>query len=55
MNALQHLLNVSITYRQYEQASNITDWQISDPAFNRLNKLRKSQPESFFYWYLALV
>lgn len=45
----------AVTHRRYEQASSITDWQISDPAFNRLNKLRKSQPEAFFYWYLALV
>lgn len=37
----------TLTYRRYEQAGSITDWQIIDPAFNQLNKLRKSQPEVF--------
>lgn len=44
----------SITIRRYSQPSEIANWQLSDPASNRLNKLRKSQPEAFFYWYLAL-
>ena len=42
------------TIHRYSQPGELASWQLSDPAFNRLNKLRKSQPEAFFYWYLAL-
>lgn len=41
--------------RRYKQPGDITDWQLSDPTVNRLNKLKKSQPEAFYYWYLALA
>lgn len=27
------------------------DWQIGKPLNNKLNKLKKSNPEAFFYWY----
>src|SRR5690606_39229382 len=27
------------------------DWGISEPLNNKLNKLKKSNPEAFFYWY----
>ncbi len=27
------------------------DWLINEPLNNKLNKLRKSNPEAFFYWY----
>lgn len=42
------------TLHRYEQPADIAEWQLSDPATNRLNKLKKSQPEAFYYWYLAL-
>ncbi len=29
----------------------IKDWQIGNPLNNKLNKLKKSNPEAFFYWY----
>ncbi len=44
----------TMTVRRYGQPGELASWQLSDPAFSRLNKLRKSQPEAFFYWYLAL-
>lgn len=44
----------SILTHRYEQPINIANWQLNDPGVNRLNRLKKSQPEAFFYWYLAL-
>jgi predicted nucleotidyltransferase component of viral defense system len=29
----------------------LKDWQIGEPLNNKLNKLKKSNPEAFFYWY----
>ena len=29
----------------------IRDWVIEQPFHTRLNKLKKSNPEAFFYWY----
>jgi len=27
------------------------EWSIADPIWPRLNRLKKSNPEAFFYWY----
>ena len=36
---------------KFQDAGQIKDWVI-DQAFNsKLNKLKKSNPEAFFYWY----
>lgn len=43
------------TIERYTSVSQITDWLITDPAYNRLNKLKKAQTEAFFYWYLAVT
>lgn len=32
----------------------IKDWSIENQQFNKLNKLKKSNPEAFFYWYKTL-
>lgn len=32
----------------------VADWQIEQPFNTRLNKLKKSSPEAFFYWYRAV-
>jgi predicted nucleotidyltransferase component of viral defense system len=29
----------------------LKDWTILDPSLNKLNHLKKSNPEAFFYWY----
>ena len=31
----------------------LKDWQIDAPMNQKLNKLKKSNPEAFFYWYKA--
>jgi hypothetical protein len=33
----------------------IKDWNIANQQYNKLNKLRKSNPEAFYYWYQALT
>ena len=36
---------------KFENPLQLRDWLISDPHYNKLNKLKKSNPEAFFYWY----
>jgi hypothetical protein len=31
----------------------IKEWSIEDPQYNKLNKLKKNNPEAFYYWYKA--
>lgn len=33
----------------------IKDWNITSQQYNKLNKLRRSNPEAFYYWYRALT
>ncbi|MCD4698516.1 MAG: nucleotidyl transferase AbiEii/AbiGii toxin family protein [Bacteroidales bacterium] len=36
---------------KFESPAQIKDWIIQEPLNNKLNKLKKSNPEAFFYWY----
>jgi len=36
---------------KYKEPLEVKDWIIESPFFTRLNKLKKSNPEAFFYWY----
>ena len=36
---------------RFENPLQSKDWQINEPLNNKLNKLKKSNPEAFFYWY----
>lgn len=36
---------------KFENPMQLKDWMISDPTYNKLNKLKKTNPEAFFYWY----
>jgi predicted nucleotidyltransferase component of viral defense system len=36
---------------RFENALQIKDWNIEQPFYTRLNKLKKSNPQAFFYWY----
>lgn len=36
---------------KFENPKQLKDWQISEPMNNKLNKLKKSNPEAFFYWH----
>jgi hypothetical protein len=33
----------------------IKDWNITNQQYSKLNKLRKNNPEAFYYWYQALT
>ena len=52
---LSQLLKVNqTTIRRYIKPEEIAGWIITDTSFKRLNKLKKTQPEAFFYWHQAL-
>lgn len=36
---------------KFENPLQLKDWQIGEPLNCKLNKLKKSNPEAFFYWY----
>jgi hypothetical protein len=36
---------------RFENPAQITNWIIEQPFYTKLNKLKKSNPEAFFYWY----
>jgi hypothetical protein len=38
-------------FSRFEKAEQIIDWNIDSPLDTKLNKLKKSNPEAFFYWY----
>lgn len=49
------LQNGASMIERYTRTTQVIDWLIDDAALNRLNKLKKAQPEAFFYWYLAVI
>jgi len=36
---------------KFEEPMQIKDWKVEQPFNTKLNKLKKSNPEAFFYWY----
>lgn len=36
---------------RFENPTQIADWEIKEPLHTKLNKLKKTNPEAFFYWY----
>lgn len=40
-----------IRIERFENALQIKDWNIENPFYVSLNRLKKSNPEAFFYWY----
>lgn len=39
--------------RRYSTPEELKDMLIDHPLYNKLNKLKKSVPEAFYYWYQA--
>lgn len=39
--------------KKFSDPLEIANWNIEQPFGTKLNKLKKSNPEAFFYWYLA--
>lgn len=45
------ILNDASTILKFENPIQLKDWKIGEGMNNKLNKLKKSSPEAFFYWY----
>ncbi|SFN40451.1 Nucleotidyl transferase AbiEii toxin, Type IV TA system [Bizionia echini] len=39
---------------RFKNPLEVKDWLIKNPQFTKLNKLKKSNPEAFFYWFKAI-
>lgn len=39
---------------RFKNPLEIKDWLIEDQAYNKLNKLKKTNPEALFYWYKSI-
>jgi len=44
-----------IKIERFKNPLEIKDWLIEDSQYNKLNKLKKNNPEAFYYWYNALL
>lgn len=44
-----------IKIERFKNPLEIKDWIIEYPQYNKLNKLKKNNPEAFYYWYKALL
>jgi hypothetical protein len=40
-----------IKIERFTNPLEIKDWLIEDPQYNKLNKLKKNNPEAFYYWH----
>jgi len=40
-----------VIIEKYDNAVEMKDWVIGETIYKKLNKLKKSNPEAFFYWY----
>ncbi len=45
------ILSDAISFEKFEAPLQIKDWTIENPSFSKLNKLKKSNPQAFFYWH----
>ena len=45
------ILHDASTIDKFENPKQLKDWKIGEKMNNKLNKLKKSNPEAFFYWY----
>ncbi|MFN5442806.1 MAG: nucleotidyl transferase AbiEii/AbiGii toxin family protein [Crocinitomicaceae bacterium] len=46
--------NIPIKIKQFKNPLELKDLLIKNPEYNKINKLKKNNPEAFFYWYHAL-
>lgn len=44
-----------IKIERFKNPLEIKDWLIEDQEYNKLNKLKKSNPEAFYYWHKVLT
>lgn len=43
----------SIKIERFKNPLEIKDWNIEDQLYNKINRLKKNNPEAFYYWYKA--
>ncbi|MCP9765646.1 hypothetical protein [Lacihabitans soyangensis] len=48
------LLTAETRIQRYATQEVIKDWTITSPVYPKLQKLKKNNPEAYYYWYLAL-
>lgn len=39
---------------KYSDPMQVKDWTITDPEYNKLNRLKRTNTEAFFYWYKSI-
>lgn len=44
-----------IKIERFKNPLEIKEWLIEDQEYNKLNKLKKNNPEAFYYWYNSLI
>lgn len=44
-----------IQIERFRNPLEIKDWLIEDQQYNKLNKLKKNNPEAFYYWYRSII
>lgn len=47
------ILNSSHTITRFTDSLDLSTWNISDPRFNKINRLKRVNPIAFYYFYLA--
>jgi predicted nucleotidyltransferase component of viral defense system len=47
--------NEIVKIERFKNPLEMKDWLIEDQQFNKLNKLKKNNPEAFYYWYKAMI
>lgn len=44
-----------VKLERFKNPLEIKNWFIEDPEYNKLNKLKKNNPEAFYYWFKGLT
>jgi len=44
----------NVKIERFKNPLKIKDWLIEDQTHKKLNKLKKTNPEAFFYWYKSI-
>ena len=44
--------NKAVSFQKYRLPEDVKDVMIEDPSIIKLNRLKKVNPEAFYYWYL---
>ena len=45
----------AVKIERFKNPLEIKDWLIEDQEYNKLNKLKKNNPEAFYYWYKSFL